>query len=157
MLNTISLQRHNEHDGVSNHQPHECLLNRLVKAQIKENIKAPRHWPLGGEFTDGQWIPRTKGQEREKKFLFDDVIMIWKEGNIVNLWQIGAEIEKIQILAYRNFSLQRHVLELKLFVLASVRHYWEHQNNWCGIVNDFLAKIGCHLVFLTLWCCVNYF
>ena len=28
----------------------------------KKNIKAPRHWPLWGEFTDDQWIPRTKGQ-----------------------------------------------------------------------------------------------
>ena len=28
-----SLQgRHNERDGVSNHQPHDCLLNRLFKA-----------------------------------------------------------------------------------------------------------------------------
>ena len=33
-------RRHNEHDGVSNHQPHDCLLNRLFKAQMKENIKA---------------------------------------------------------------------------------------------------------------------
>ena len=50
----ISLQwRHNERDGVSNHQPHECLLDRLSKAQIKENIKAPRDWPLRGEFTGG--------------------------------------------------------------------------------------------------------
>ena len=40
--------RHNERDGVSNHQPHHCLLNRLFKAQIKENIKAPPHWPLWG-------------------------------------------------------------------------------------------------------------
>ena len=28
----------------------------------KKNIKAPRHWPLGGEFTGDQWIPRTNGQ-----------------------------------------------------------------------------------------------
>ena len=54
--------RHNERDGVSNHQPHDCLLNRLFKAQNKENIKAPRHWPLCGEITDGRWIPCTKGQ-----------------------------------------------------------------------------------------------
>ena len=27
--------RHNERDGVSNHQPHDCLLKRLFKAQIK--------------------------------------------------------------------------------------------------------------------------
>ena len=26
------------------------------------NIKAPRHWPLRGEFTGDRWIPRTKGQ-----------------------------------------------------------------------------------------------
>ena len=30
----LSLQwRHNGHDSVSNHQPHNCLLNRLFKAQ----------------------------------------------------------------------------------------------------------------------------
>ena len=28
----------------------------------KENIKAPRHWPLCGEFTRDRWIPRTNGQ-----------------------------------------------------------------------------------------------
>ena len=45
-------RRHNERDGVSNHQPHECLLNRLFKAHMKQNIKAPRHWPspVTGEF-----------------------------------------------------------------------------------------------------------
>ena len=58
-----SLQwRHNERDCVSNHQPHDCLLNRLFKAQLKENIRAPRHWPLCGEFTGDRWIPRTNGQ-----------------------------------------------------------------------------------------------
>ena len=28
----------------------------------QETIKAPRHWPLCGEFTGDRWIPRTKGQ-----------------------------------------------------------------------------------------------
>ena len=47
MVRIGSLQwRHNECDGVSNHQPHDCLHNCLFMAQIKENIKAPRHWPL---------------------------------------------------------------------------------------------------------------
>ena len=54
--------RHNERDGVWNHQPRDCLLNCLFKAQIKENVKVPRHWPLCGEFTGDRWIPRTKGQ-----------------------------------------------------------------------------------------------
>ena len=33
----------------------------LVQAQIKENIKAPRRWPLCGEFTGDRWIPQTIG------------------------------------------------------------------------------------------------
>ena len=62
---TESLQwHHNERNGVSNHQPHDCFL--FIQAQIKENIKAPRHWPLWGEFT-GDRSPH-KGQWREKCF-----------------------------------------------------------------------------------------
>ena len=31
--------RHNEHDGVSNHQPHDCLLNRLFRPRWKKTSK----------------------------------------------------------------------------------------------------------------------
>ena len=34
----------------------------FIRVQIKENITAPRHWPLCGEFTGDRWIPRTNGQ-----------------------------------------------------------------------------------------------
>ena len=34
----------------------------FIQAQIKENIKAPRHWALYGEFTVDRWIPHTKSQ-----------------------------------------------------------------------------------------------
>ena len=34
----------------------------FVRAQIKENIKALRHWPLWWESTGNRWIPLTKGQ-----------------------------------------------------------------------------------------------
>ena len=44
----------------------------FIKAQIKENIKAPRHWPLCGEFTGDS--PH-KGPVTWKLFPFDDVIM----------------------------------------------------------------------------------
>ena len=59
----VTLQwRHNGRDGASNHQPHDCLLNRFIQAQIKEMIKAPRHWPLWGEFIGDRWIPLINGQ-----------------------------------------------------------------------------------------------
>ena len=48
------LWRHNEHDGVSNHQPHDCLLNRLFRRRSKK-IAKPR-------VTGDRWFPRTNGQ-----------------------------------------------------------------------------------------------
>ena len=33
----------------------------FIHAQIKENIKALRHWRLGGEFIGARLIPRTNG------------------------------------------------------------------------------------------------
>ena len=38
----------------------------FVQVQIKENIKAPRHWSLWGEFTVELRIPLTKSQWRRK-------------------------------------------------------------------------------------------
>ena len=71
----ISLQwRHNERDGVSNHQPHYCLLNRLLRRGSKKTSKLPvtglcaRYSPLTGEFPH-------KGPVTRKMFSFDYVIM----------------------------------------------------------------------------------
>ena len=50
--------RHNDQDGVSNHQPHGCLLNRLFRRRSKKTSKL-RVTGL---------IPRTKGQLRGKCF-----------------------------------------------------------------------------------------
>ena len=39
-MRVISLQwRHNERDGVSNHQPHDCLLNRVFRRRSKKPSK----------------------------------------------------------------------------------------------------------------------
>ena len=49
--------RHNERDGVSNHQPHDCLLNRLFRHRSKETSKlrvtglCEGNSPVTGEFT----------------------------------------------------------------------------------------------------------
>ena len=49
--------RHNEHDGVSNHQPHECLLNHLFRCRSNKTSKlrvtglcAGNSPPVTGEF-----------------------------------------------------------------------------------------------------------
>ena len=66
-------------------------INRLFKAQIKENFKAPRHWPLCVEFTGGPVNSPHKGPVTRKMFPFDDVIIIiritWQYGRMTNFFK----------------------------------------------------------------------
>ena len=57
--------RHNDHDSVSNRQPHDCLLNRLCRS---EKILKLRVTGLCVGIHRDRWIPRTKGQLRGKCF-----------------------------------------------------------------------------------------
>ena len=43
-------------------QTSRLFTQAFIQAHIKENIKAPRHWPLCREFTGDRWIPYTKCQ-----------------------------------------------------------------------------------------------
>ena len=52
--------RHNERDSVSNHQPHDCLFNCLLRRRSKETSKL-RVAGICGEITGDRWIPHTKG------------------------------------------------------------------------------------------------
>ena len=40
-------------------QPPRLFTQPFIQAQIKENIKAPRQWPLPGEMTGDRLITRT--------------------------------------------------------------------------------------------------
>ena len=84
----LSLQwRHNGCDSVSNHQPHHCFTQLLIQAQMKENIKAPRHWPLCGEFT-GEKNNRETGDLR-RHYAHHDVSVMPQFGNI----EAGNDLE----------------------------------------------------------------
>ena len=81
LLQAHTLQwRHNGHDGVSNHLPHDCLLNHLFRRRSKETSKLRVtclcvwriHWASVNSLH--KW-PVTL-----KMFPFDDIIMInWTE------------------------------------------------------------------------------
>ena len=66
-------RRHNERDGVSNHQPHDCLLNRLFRRRSKKTPK-PRVTGL----CEGKSPVNSphKWAVARKMFPFDDVIMV---------------------------------------------------------------------------------
>ena len=56
--------RHNERDGVPNHQPHDSLLHYLFRCRSKKTLKLG----VTGEFTGDRWIPHTKDQLHGKCF-----------------------------------------------------------------------------------------
>ena len=65
---------HNEHNGVSDHQPHDCLPNRLFRRRSKKHqssaslafVQGIHRWPVNSQH---------KGPVTRKIFPFDDVIM----------------------------------------------------------------------------------
>ena len=67
-------RRHNDHDDVSNHQPHGGLLNRLLKRRSKKTSKL-RVTGLCVRNSAGPVNSPHKGPVTRKMFPFDDVIM----------------------------------------------------------------------------------
>ena len=68
---TTSQWRHNEHNGVSNHKPHDCFLNLLFRLRSNKTSKLRVTglcvgWPVNSPH---------KGPVTRKIFPFDDVIM----------------------------------------------------------------------------------
>ena len=49
----------------------------FIQAQIKENIKAPRHWPLCGEFTGARWIPSTTSNAENASIWWRHHELLW--------------------------------------------------------------------------------
>ena len=66
--------RHVDHDGVSNHQPHDCLLYRLFRRRSKKTSK-PRVTGLCAGNSPGPVNSPHKRPVTRKMFPFDDVIM----------------------------------------------------------------------------------
>ena len=87
--------------------PSRVFAQPFVQTYIKENIKAPRHWPLWGEPMGDLWIPLTRGQRRGKCFLLMTSSCIW--------------------------NLPRVRLETQLFYIANflfVDMIWRQREQW---------------------------
>ena len=116
---TISLQwRHNERDGVSTHQPHECLLNRSFRRRSKKTSKlcvtglcaGNSPWPVNSP---------SKGPLTRKKFPFDDVIIyftsylgLYSQSGKTSYCQISSSLETARfdvIMIELPLKLDRHL------------------------------------------------
>ena len=90
--NFTSLQwRHHDHDSVSNHQPHDCLLNHLFRRRSKKTSKLHVTGLCVGN-SPGPVNSPHKGPVTRKMFPFDDVIMSYAkmckhDAEYQNSWQ----------------------------------------------------------------------
>ena len=72
---TLSLHwHHNDHDGISIHQPQGCLLNRLFRCRWKKTSKLCVNGLCVGNSLGPVNSPH-KGPVTRKMFPFDDIIM----------------------------------------------------------------------------------
>ena len=88
-----SLQwRHNDSDGVSNHQPHDCLLKRLFMRRSKKHQSSASLSFVRGIHRSPVNSPH-KGPVTRKMFPFDDVIMQrnhhWFSNDLSPVWHQG--------------------------------------------------------------------
>ena len=103
----LSLQWcHNDHNGVSNHQPNGCLLKRLFRRRSKKTSKLRVAGLYLGN-SPGPVNSPHKGPVTRKMFPFDDVIMY-----------------RVWIIASHNFQRD---------MIASIPRYWSDQ---CDVSND---------------------
>ena len=92
LLFRLSLQwRHNDHDSVSNHQPHGCLLNRLFRRKSKKTSKLRVTGLCVGKSPGPVNYPH-KGPVTRKMFPFDDVIMFWLGFDLYGLFTCATVV-----------------------------------------------------------------
>ena len=115
MLHCALQWRHNGRDSFSNHQPHDCLLNRLFRRRSKKTSKlrvtglcagnSPHKWPV-----------------TRKMFPFDDVIMV-----LVNI-DTGC-----RLLPYRRQAITLTDYFLSIYhthLHITLRHITSHHITW---------------------------
>ena len=134
--------RHNDHDGVSNHQPHGCLLNRLFRRRSKKTSKL-RVTGLCVGNSPGPVNSPHKGPVTRKMFPFDDVIMIvsvFVSSSDKSL-QSGSNNMGMGQCLHLNGLVSQYVglLILTIRIIrpsAVATNNWGHQaphTVWCGI------------------------
>ena len=108
--------RHNDHGGVSNHRPRDCLLNLLFRRRWKKTSKL-RVTGLCAGNSPGSVHSLHKGPVTWKMFPFDDVIMQWERQQIktdhgygTHNDQSGRSPKVVALFSATNFS--SYIIEL---------------------------------------------
>ena len=116
MIPEIALHwRHNDHNGVSNHQPHGGLLNLLFRRRSKKTSKLHFTGLCVGK-SPGPVNSLHKGPVTQKMFPFDDVIMVRKWISVA-IYIILVAIFYIWCIWYKN--------DWEYLYVAMVQQLWK--------------------------------
>ena len=92
---TTTLQwRHNGHDCVSNHQPHDCLLNRLFRRRLKKTSKLRITGPCAGNSPLTGEFPAQRVSNAEK------VSIWWRRHDGLNFKPVTSMINSYCCLSF---------------------------------------------------------
>ena len=87
--NDITLRwRHNEHDSVSNHQPHDCLLNRLFTRRSKKTSKLRVTGLCAGNSPEIGEFPAQRASNAENGSIW------WRHHDCVVTWYCPRDIPR---------------------------------------------------------------
>ena len=109
--------RHNDHDSVSNHQPHECLLSRLFRRRSKKTSKLRVTGLCVGEFTGTGEFPAQRASYAENVSIWWrhhvqpcaiislSMLWLWRAIHLTIVFTVSLRSQKQIITKARLFNL----------------------------------------------------
>ena len=123
LKSALSLQwRHNERDGISNHQPHDCLLKRLFRRRSNKTSKlrviglCEGNSPVTGEF------PAQRASNAESASIW------WRHHD--ERWWPGAVLSWLQLVEHQQPSWQPKTFASRIIT----ERWWIIENGVCEII-----------------------
>ena len=110
--------RHNERDSVSNHQPHDCLLNRLFRRRSKKISKlrvtglCEGNSPVTGEFP-------------AQMASYEENVSIWWRHHVCHITYISDMIT--QPTKWKHLTRSRFTFKTKISMLVPTFACWKGQ------------------------------
>ena len=122
---TILQWRHNGHDSVSNHQPYDCLLNRLFRRRSKKTSKLRVTGLCAGNSPGTGEFPAQMASSAEN-------VSIWWRHHEGNLLPLLASHSNSSVVVVLSFLLLIYLSDdiFDLYCLKQ-KHYWiENELKW---------------------------
>ena len=118
--------RHNDHAGVSNHQPHGCLLNRLFRRKSKKTSKLRVTGLCAGNSPGTGEFPAQMASNAE------NVSIGWRHHDAIVLPIVAESVKNIFAANYLILTVETHTLH-KLVIqweIESLSNAYQANNTW---------------------------